>query len=370
MARIFLSYAHEDHAAAKRIVDALSREGLEAWWDHDIPPGRTWAQVIGQRIKAAEVVIAIWSARSVESNFVQEEAQMALDAGKLVPVRVDDVEPPVGFRRTHAANLIGWRGETDNRQWRSLVSAVRETLDAPGAAPTQPAPSPKQTPPPNRMSLFIGVGAALIGLAALATFLVTRPEPTTTENTDSTLEESMQTSPADGPLENAGESIDMATDPATVDTRAVELQFWRSCCGGSNATANDYQSYLSRYSSGEFASIARRRLAALERTAETSEVVTSVVQTAAVTPLAGTSWNGGFDVSPTGWRLDFRGDGTAQWFQNGSQGTAGRWTQAGSQFAVTLDTGIGGYQGQIVGDVITGQYDTGSSTGSFQLRRN
>ena len=84
MTRIFLSYAHEDLPAARRIVDALAREGLEAWWDHEIPPGSTWDEVIGQRIEAAQVVIAIWSRRSVASNFVKEEAQLAHDVTYLL----------------------------------------------------------------------------------------------------------------------------------------------------------------------------------------------------------------------------------------------------------------------------------------------
>lgn len=148
MARIFISYAREDQPVARRIVDGLAREGLEAWWDHQIPPGRTWDEVIGERVSRAAVMIVIWSKHSVDSNFVKEEAQLGYEARKLVPVRVDDVEPPMGFRRTHAANLIGWRGETDNRQWRALLDEVRERLGAAGVAAPDPAHAQRQAPPP------------------------------------------------------------------------------------------------------------------------------------------------------------------------------------------------------------------------------
>jgi hypothetical protein len=148
MARIFLSYAHEDLPHARRIVEGLAKEGLEAWWDHEIPPGRSWDEVIGSRIASAGVVIAIWSSHSVGSNFVKEEAQLAYDAGKLLPVKVDEVDPPMGFRRMQAANLVGWQGETQHRQWRALVDETRARLaGAPGPTPPPAPPSAAATPP-------------------------------------------------------------------------------------------------------------------------------------------------------------------------------------------------------------------------------
>ncbi len=143
MARIFISYSHEDQGAAKRVVDALASEGFDSWWDHDIPPGRSWDEVIGRRIEAADVVIVIWSSRSILSNFVKEEAQLAFDAGKLLPVKVEEVYPPVGFRRVHAANLVDWHGEADYRQWKALLAEVVERL---GVSTTPPPIPPALSP--------------------------------------------------------------------------------------------------------------------------------------------------------------------------------------------------------------------------------
>jgi hypothetical protein len=168
MARIFISYAHEDQAAAKRLVDALAREGLEAWWDHAIPPGRSWDEVIGQRIGAADVVVVIWSQRSVASNFVKEEAQLAYDAGKLLPVKVEEVEPPVGFRRVHAANLVGWRGDGQHLQWRALVEEVRQRLGAPTSH--QAPPAARIARPPWRL-----IAAGVIAVSAVALGVWLRP---------------------------------------------------------------------------------------------------------------------------------------------------------------------------------------------------
>lgn len=173
MARIFISYAHDDQAAAKRIVDALAREGLVAWWDHEIPPGRTWDEVIGQRIAAADVVMVIWSRHSVGSNFVKEEAQLAYEAGKLLPLRIEDVEPPVGFRRVHAANLIGWRGDAQFQPWRAALGEIHQRLNS----PPRPAPRPNQ---PRRASLSpvlgFGAAAAALILAVGGAYIFTRPQ--------------------------------------------------------------------------------------------------------------------------------------------------------------------------------------------------
>jgi hypothetical protein len=167
MAKIFLSYAHEDQAHAQRIVDALAKSGLEAWWDHQIPPGSSWDDVIGKRIEAAGVVIVIWSKQSVASNFVKEEAQIAYDAGKLLPVKVDEIEPPMGFRRVQAADLVGWRGDADNPQWRATLEEVRGRLSGAVAAP-RPAPARKRNGAPI-LPLLAGA-AALVLVAAFVMF--------------------------------------------------------------------------------------------------------------------------------------------------------------------------------------------------------
>lgn len=216
MARIFVSYAHEDQAATKRIVDALAREGLEVWWDHEIPPGRSWDEVIVQRVGAADVTIVIWSTRSVASNFVKEEAQIAHDQGKLLPVKIDEVEPPVGFRRVHAANLINWRGDAEHRQWRALLGEIHQRL---GAAP-QPT---RVTPPRKPLALFIGLAALVLLGGSIGAFLATQSRPVTntpdsaqTSEGDQTLAEAVQPQPGAAPSQAAPARADQlaARDPA------------------------------------------------------------------------------------------------------------------------------------------------------------
>jgi hypothetical protein len=61
MTDVLLSYASEDSQHAARMAQALEREGWSVWWDRQIPPGRTWDQVIGEATQAARCVVVLWS---------------------------------------------------------------------------------------------------------------------------------------------------------------------------------------------------------------------------------------------------------------------------------------------------------------------
>src|SRR5262249_33515212 len=84
-------------------ADALARSlqsmGFDVFWDNEIPPGRTWADFLESKLKACKVMVVLWSARSVGSQWVREEARIGRDSGKLIPVMMDGTSPPFGFRR-------------------------------------------------------------------------------------------------------------------------------------------------------------------------------------------------------------------------------------------------------------------------------
>lgn len=144
MSEVFISYAHEDQAFVRRLVAGLEGAGLSVWWDHTIPPGKTWDDVIARGIQDAKACIIIWSPHSVSSDWVKEEATLAKDGGKYLPVQIG-ADPPMGFRRIQAANLANWNGDADDAQWRMLV---REAITlARGAAPPAAAPAPPHPAP-------------------------------------------------------------------------------------------------------------------------------------------------------------------------------------------------------------------------------
>jgi hypothetical protein len=96
---IFLSYAREDLPRVKPVVDALAARGWSVWWDRTIQPGQVFARVIQAVLDEARCVIVLWSRDSVESDWVQSEADEGQRRGVLIPVLLDDVVISAGYRR-------------------------------------------------------------------------------------------------------------------------------------------------------------------------------------------------------------------------------------------------------------------------------
>ena len=131
MVDIFISYAREDQPKAQILAEALKRHNFEVWWDMKIPPGKTWDEYIGGALDSAKSVIVLWSEVSVKSNWVKEEADRAARRGILIPVLIDKIQPPLGFGRIEAADLINWQGESSNPGFIELIRAVSNTIGRP-----------------------------------------------------------------------------------------------------------------------------------------------------------------------------------------------------------------------------------------------
>jgi len=175
LADIFLSYAREDHARAEQIATALTAAGYDVFWDVNIPPGKTWADILEQKLAAAKAAIVLWSKNSTTSKWVREEARLARDQGKLLPVLIDESPPPFGFGEIQSADLKNWQGDADDDHWLALLgalaSAVGSTSEAPKPEPFATAPpTPKPSPPARSWRRFITkrrVITAAVGLFLL-----------------------------------------------------------------------------------------------------------------------------------------------------------------------------------------------------------
>ncbi len=149
MADIFLSYAREDRVRAEQMAQALESAGLDVFWDNEIPPGRTWADYIEQKLSQCKALIVLWSEESVKSQWVREEARMGRDKGVLIPVMIDAVPAPFGFGELQAADLSSWNGEQDHAGWRRFVDAVRHfanTTPEPAARSSMGSAPPRAQP--------------------------------------------------------------------------------------------------------------------------------------------------------------------------------------------------------------------------------
>ncbi|HXV80690.1 MAG TPA: toll/interleukin-1 receptor domain-containing protein [Candidatus Binatia bacterium] len=178
MADLFISYAREDEARVERLARALEERGLSVFFDRQIPAGQTWRSHIGQALSGARCVVVVWSPASIASNWVSEEADEAKRRGILVPVLLDLVEPPIGFRSIQAADLSDWEPGRTSPRFDKLLVDIRAILQATerltvekGVAETKPH-SPKESRQSTSLKLgwhlpFI-LGAIIVALAASA----------------------------------------------------------------------------------------------------------------------------------------------------------------------------------------------------------
>ena len=140
MADVFVSYVSEDRASAELIARGLEGAGLSVWWDRHIHGGVGFRKEIDRQLGAAKVVVVLWSAASLDSEWVCDEAQQASDENKLIPLRLDGVQPPLGFRQAQSLDFGGWNGDLKAASFIKLVESARHFLG--DAAPAAAAPVP------------------------------------------------------------------------------------------------------------------------------------------------------------------------------------------------------------------------------------
>jgi TIR domain-containing protein len=129
MADIFISYANEDRETAAKFAELLESVGLRVWWDRRIPAGRTWRSILEDALREMRCLVVLWSKNSVQSPWVTEEAEEARRLGKtIVPVLIEEVEPPIGFRAIQAANLANWNGSTDDPAAQQFIADLKSIL--------------------------------------------------------------------------------------------------------------------------------------------------------------------------------------------------------------------------------------------------
>lgn len=132
MADIFLSYAREDVERARLLAARLESQGWSVWWDRHIPFGQDFSTYLQRQLDEARCILVLWSNASIASTFVRDEAAEGLN-GRLVPLLLDRVKQPLGFRQLQAANLSDWTGETSQDEFVRLLASIG-TIVAPRTA--------------------------------------------------------------------------------------------------------------------------------------------------------------------------------------------------------------------------------------------
>jgi tetratricopeptide (TPR) repeat protein len=141
MAKLFLSYSRKDEVKARRFTEWLERSGHDVWRDEDdIGGGASFSQEIETALKDSDAVLVLWSADSVRSAWVRDEAGYGRDAGKLIPFSLDGTEPPLGFRQFQSINLSRWKGHRDPQEKERIRQAIARVAGAPHVEPAPHRP--------------------------------------------------------------------------------------------------------------------------------------------------------------------------------------------------------------------------------------
>lgn len=103
---VFISHSTSDQPVVLRLIDFLERtfQGAIRFFvaGRDLPPGTEWEQEILSALKNADLVLAVFSPKAMDSNFVVFETGYARGLGKrVIPIGlpgqlVKDIPRPVG----------------------------------------------------------------------------------------------------------------------------------------------------------------------------------------------------------------------------------------------------------------------------------
>ena len=170
MSDIFVSYKAEDRSRVAPLVGALEADGLSVWWDAHIGGGDEWRDSIAEHLDSAACVIVVWSKRSTgpEGHFVRDEATRALRRHIYLPVRIDKVEPPLGFGETQAIPLSSWKGDRSDPRYQSVLAAARAIV----SGVPRPQHAHIEIPGVSRRTVVAGGAVAAVAAAAGGWFLL------------------------------------------------------------------------------------------------------------------------------------------------------------------------------------------------------
>ena len=130
--QVFLTYAHSDKKAVRKIYHRLIRNQINIWLDEKrLFPGQNWKYEIRQAILSSNIVIVCLSRQfNKQGGFRHEELQIALEKvgsfpdGEIfiIPARLEKCDLPESLRQWQCVDLF----EADG--FRKLLSALKKDL--------------------------------------------------------------------------------------------------------------------------------------------------------------------------------------------------------------------------------------------------
>lgn len=176
MVDVFISYSRNNRDRVRALADAVKALGYIVWWDDELPPHKSYGDVITEKITNARATIVCWSAEAAQSEWVRAEADLARNQKKLIQTSYDEVMPPMPFNQIQFASLSDWQGQADHSGWRKVQASLADLCGPPGTArpATSFAPAPPSAPPPDQPPAATGKsGMSAMALVVIALVVLT-----------------------------------------------------------------------------------------------------------------------------------------------------------------------------------------------------
>jgi TIR domain len=147
MAKIFISYDRASKDVTEQLVQDLTDDGHEIWFDQHLTGGQKWWDNILSEIRQCEIFVAVLTLESLESRACQRELKYAGDLQRiLLPIRLSDKVLPGSL--PPALSELQWVDYSLRNidALKSLQRTLRRLSEPP------PLPDPLPAPPPVPIS--------------------------------------------------------------------------------------------------------------------------------------------------------------------------------------------------------------------------
>jgi hypothetical protein len=130
VADICILYARSDaRRQARKLVELLEAR-WSVWWDAKIDAG-DYRREIHKQLSLAGCVAPIWSKSAEFSTVMHDELSLSAQRGTpILPLRIEDVNAPLGFGPQQVTDAIGWTGDTLCPEVQEYIERITRTLDA------------------------------------------------------------------------------------------------------------------------------------------------------------------------------------------------------------------------------------------------
>lgn len=173
---VFISYSNKDKAVADAICARLESEGIRCWYaPRDIVPGADWAASIIDAIKAAKIMVLIFTDFSNASRQVLREVNNAVSNGlTIIPFKLTESLPTEGMQ--YYLGSVHWLDamtEPLEQSIEALLKLTQALLSGEAPAPSERQfadAAPTGVAKKKAPVLPIALGAGALVVAAIGGF--------------------------------------------------------------------------------------------------------------------------------------------------------------------------------------------------------